>query len=245
MSDSNIVITRGKKWQHQDDGENPFLHHRDDSIYIYSKIRTFPKQSFSHNNHSDFVQDAINDLLSFGRITDLENSPYTVNPLTVAKNNYGKLWLFLGLRYVDKHKSKDKTKFGDWNIMEEYLEKEGFLFKLDIKQGYHCININENYQEFWGLAWEFEEKTKCFVFNVLPFGICSALFIFAKVMRYLVKFWRQKGLKISVFIDGGLGPVSTLEIFRKEVNTTRYSLVKYSFVINKSLSNILKKNLLD
>ena len=36
--------------------------------------------------------------------------------------------------------------------MEEYLEKEGCLFKLDIKQGYHHININENYQEFLGFA---------------------------------------------------------------------------------------------
>ena len=39
--------------------------------------------------------------------------------------------------------------------MEEYLEKEGCLFKLDIKQGYHHININENYQEFLGFAWVF------------------------------------------------------------------------------------------
>ena len=64
-------------------------------------------------------------------------------------------------------------------------------------------------------------------------------------MQYLVKFWRQKGLRISVFIDDRLEIVPTLDIFKGEVNTARYSLVKNSFVINKSLSDIPKKNLFD
>ena len=71
-------------------------------------------------------------------------SPYTESALTVAKNNYGKLWIILGLRYVDKHKYKDKTKFGDWKIMEEYLENEAFLFILDIKQGHCHISIRSS-----------------------------------------------------------------------------------------------------
>ena len=46
--------------------------------------------------------------------------------------------------YVDKHKYKDKTKFGDWKIMEEYLENEAFLFILDIKQGHCHISIRSS-----------------------------------------------------------------------------------------------------
>ena len=36
--------------------------------FISTAFISISKQSFSHNNHSDFVQDAINDLLPSGRI---------------------------------------------------------------------------------------------------------------------------------------------------------------------------------
>ena len=68
----------------------------------------------------------------------------------MAKSNSGKFWLILDLRYVNKNAYKNKTKFDDWKIMEEDLGKEAFLFKFDIKQGYHHININENHQNFLG-----------------------------------------------------------------------------------------------
>ena len=81
-----------------------------------------------------------------------------MSPLTTAKSTSGKLPLILDLSYVNKHVYKDKTKFGNGKTMEEYLEKEDFLFRSDIKQEYHHIDINENHQKFLGFAWEFEGK---------------------------------------------------------------------------------------
>jgi hypothetical protein len=40
---------------------------------------------------------------------------------------------------------------------------------------------------------------------VLPFGFSSACYIFTKVVRPLVKFWRSKGFLIVVYLDDGLG----------------------------------------
>ena len=48
------------------------------------------------------------------------------------------------------------------------------------------------------------------MFTVLPFGLCSAPFIFTKVMRCPVKFWRLRGIKISTFIDAGSSPTHVL-----------------------------------
>ena len=52
-------------------------------------------------------------------------------------------------------------------------------------------------------------------------------------MQCLVKFWRQKGIKIQVLIDDRLGTAPTS---KAEANTVRISLVKCGFVINEEKS---------
>ena len=48
-------------------------------------------------------------------------------------------------------------------------------------------------------------ETKYFVFTVLPFGLSTSPYIFTKIVRPLVKYWRLKGIPIVVFIDDGIG----------------------------------------
>ena len=73
------------------------------------------------------------------------------------------------------------------------------MFKFDIKQGYHHIDIYKPHQK-----WEIEGggcETCYFVFTVLPFGLTSALLIFTKVMRCLVKHWRINAIRINAIIE--------------------------------------------
>ena len=101
---------------------------------------------------------------------------------------------------------KDKIKFEDWKCFEHYLEgKEGNLFKFDLKNGYHHIDIFEPHQKFLGFSWVFKGNIKFFVSTVLPFGLTSAPFIFTKVVRPLVKYWRFNSVKITCFSDDGIG----------------------------------------
>ena len=43
-------------------------------------------------------------------------------------------------------------------------------------------------------------EKKYYVFNVLPFGISSAAFIFTNVLRKVVKYWRSLGLKVITYV---------------------------------------------
>ena len=121
--------------------------------------------------------------------------PYTVSPPTVAKNNYNKPRLILDLRYVNSFVYKDKIKFDDWRTMQDLVDNEGFLYIFDISQGYHHTGIDENHQNYLGFSWNINGKIRYFMFTVLPFGLCSAPFIFTKLMRSLVKFWRREEIK--------------------------------------------------
>ncbi len=170
-------------------------------------INTPPSAEFKNNKsavlYSDFVTDAINDLLSKNLISECEDKPVIVNPLSVSKQSSGKLRLILDLRYVNKYLWKNKIKFEDWNTALLYFQKGDFMGSFDLKSGYHHIEIFEDHCEYLSFAWEFEGVKKFFSFQVLPFGLSTAPFIFTKTLRPLVRHWRKKGFFIVLFLDDG------------------------------------------
>ena len=54
-------------------------------------------------------------------------------------------------------------------------------------------------------SWVNKCKISFFVFPILPFGITSTLFVFTKVVRPWVKYWRFNSLKITYLLNDGIG----------------------------------------
>jgi len=194
-----------------------------------------PMSAFSGNNKSafeetEFVTDSITKLLKNGSVKEVKNKPYIVNPLSVAKNSCGKLRLILDLRYVNRHVFKETVKFDDWKCFEKYIEKNGFLYKFDLKQGYHHIDIFQEHQKYLGFSWEFDGRSKYFIFTVLPFGLSPAPRVFTKVLRPLVGFWRGKGIKIAVYLDDGAGCEDNFEKTSKVAKFVKETLIKSGLV---------------
>ncbi len=91
-----------------------------DQGYKIPFITTPDSRVFKNNksalNNSDFVAEAIQDLLDKDLITELNVIPDIVNPLSVSTQSSGKKRLILDLRYVNHHVWKQKTKFEDWSV---------------------------------------------------------------------------------------------------------------------------------
>ncbi|XP_057296266.1 uncharacterized protein LOC130625224 [Hydractinia symbiolongicarpus] len=201
---------------------------------------TTPKKASFKNNCSafdneDLVNKELHELLKTGRIKEMATEPHVVNPLSVSSSK-NKKRLILDLRHVNKHVYKQKTTFDDWKIFGEFVEGNGFMFKFDIKQGYHHIEIAPEHQKYLGFSWVKNGEKRYFVFTVLPFGVSSAPFIFTKTMRVLVKHWREHAMKFSCFIDDGAGTSKTYEATLRASNFVRDSLKKSGFVANNDKS---------
>ena len=84
------------------------------------------------------------------------------------------------------------------------FQKDDFLFKFDLKSGYHHVDIYEPHQKYLGFAWETEGKVSYFVFAVMPFGLSSACYTFTKLLRLLIKYWQGLGLRAVVYLDDGI-----------------------------------------
>ena len=162
------------------------------------------KNNKSSLDNQKFVQDAIQSLLSKGCISEVSEIPRCCNPLTVAERN-SKLRLVLDLRHVNQFVNLHKFKYEDLKTFSELFDQDDFFVTFDLTSGYHHVDIHPEHRKYLGFHWTFSNgQTKYFIFNVLPFGLSSACYIFTKLLRPFVKKWRSEGIKSIIFIDDGI-----------------------------------------
>ena len=78
------------------------------------------------------------------------------------------------------------------------------MFKFDLKSDYHHVDVHPEHQQYLGFSWDTSGISQYYVFAVLPFGLSTACYVFTKLMRPMVRYWRGKGLKAIVYLDDGI-----------------------------------------
>ena len=179
-------------------------------------------------NYSDFVVSAITELLEVGSVVDCPFPPVVVNPLSVSVQSNGKKRLILDIRHVNFFVKKSKS-----FLQCLSARPTTWACSFDIKSSYHHIEIFESDQEFLGFLWVFESVTKHFKFTVLPFGLSVGPYIFSKVMRPLVRYWRSKALSNVVYLDDGISAAQSFSKCEEHSLLVRSDLFKSGFVPNK------------
>ena len=133
-------------------------------------------------NNSDFVTEAINDLLAKDLISEILKLDI-VNLLTASIQSSGKKHLILDLQYVNHNIWKQKTKFEDWTVAIQYYNQGSFIFSYDLQSGNHQIDIFPEHRRFLSFSRQMYGTSEYFSFNVLPFGLSSAPYIFTKMFK--------------------------------------------------------------
>ena len=75
-----------------------------------------------------------------------------------------------------------------------------------------------------------------FEFKVLPFGLTSAPYVFTKVVRHLVKYWRGRRDLILMHLDDGIGGDMSVERSRILSDSVRQDLASSGFTANDDKS---------
>ena len=138
-----------------------------------------------------------------------------MNPLTVAVNKHGKKRLVLDSRHINLSLFKYKFRMEDAQIARYMFKRGDFAILFDLISAYHHISIFPQHRKFLGFYWD----SKYFVFDVLPFGVSTAAYIFTKVMRHLVEVWRSQGIRIIMYLDDGIAVSSDYFTTQKKCQT--------------------------
>lgn len=206
-------------------------------------FESMPSSTYLRNNksalkHSEFVDEAIVELLDTGRIAECNEIPFMVNPLSVSVQPCGKKRLILDLRQLNNHLQKQKFKYEDHKTALNYFQLGVYMVSFDLKSGYHHIDIHRDFQCFLGFSWKFanSDRNHYFVFTVLPFGLSSAPFIFTKVLKPLERYWRLLGVNIALFLDDGLIIEYDHNSCKKVSERVRADLKNAGFITNDQKS---------
>jgi len=84
--------------------------------------------------------------------------------------------------------------------LEEFmcvLKPGGWLGKVDASAGYHTIRIDVRYTCFLCFEW----KKTFYAFQVLPFGLAIAPWVYTIIMRDLTRYWRSCGMVMIHYLD--------------------------------------------
>ena len=165
---------------------------------------------------------------------EVDQRPFCCNPLTVAGGK--KLRLVLDLRHVNACLRKFKFRYENLKTLEKIFEKGFHFATFDLKSGYHHIKIHERDIGYLGFAWDFEGKTKYFVFLVMPFGLASASYVFTKVLRPFVKKWRGEGIRCIIYVDDGIHGAPEKRVTAFNCLTIREDLELAGFTLNEEKS---------
>ena len=95
-------------------------------------------------------------------------------------------------------------KYEDLRTAALMFEKGEYMFKFNLKSGYHHVDVHPDCHKFLGFQWETKGVSEYSVFTVLPFGLSTACYLFTKLLRPLVRYWRGRGLKAILYLDDGI-----------------------------------------
>ena len=164
--------------------------------------------------------------------------PKCCNPLTVADKN-SKLRLVLDLRHVNQYVNVNKVRYEDLSTFAEIFEEWDYFITFDLTSGYHHVDIHPEHKKYLRFSWVFPNgETKFFLFNVLPFGLNSACYIFTKLLRPFIKKWRSEGIKSIIFIDDGICGGEGFEFTSDVVIIVLKDLQAGGWLVNFEKSNL-------
>ncbi|GLC60617.1 hypothetical protein PLESTB_001648500 [Pleodorina starrii] len=150
-----------------------------------------------------FVKDAVAELVATGAALALPDGsvPHCVMPLgVVPKAGTDKFRLIYDARYLNKLVVTPSFKYETLAGLGTVLQPGDYLFTVDLKSGYHHLDIHPDFWRYLGFMWE----GKYYVFTQLPFGLAPACWAFTKLTRELQTLWRSEGHRTSGYIDDSI-----------------------------------------
>ena len=87
-------------------------------------------------------------------------------------------------------------------------------------------------------AWKFSPQViRYFQFCALSFGLSFAAYLFTKLLKPLLKKWRQQGIPIAAYLDDGIGAGKNIFVAKRNSLIVHSDLIMAGFLVNEENSN--------
>ena len=111
----------------------------------------------------------------------------------------------------------------------------GLLSKSGLKDAYLTVPIWEKHQKYLRFLW----RDSLLEFACLPFGLASAPRVFTKLLKPVLSFLRQRGIRLIAYLDDFLIMAESKQLALQHAATTLNILEGLGFVINYQKSLLI------
>ena len=89
--------------------------------------------------------------------------------------------------------------------MAMLLFKRGdYAFTFDLKSGNHYVDVYEKHWTYLGFQWPIGSKLQYLYSGCYHSGWQQPVILFTKLLRPLVRYWRQQGIQVMLYLDDGM-----------------------------------------
>lgn len=198
-----------------------------------------PTVKFSSLAEEKVCATAIDKLLSKGaiRLCRPEPGQFISTYFTLPKPD-GSVRFIFNLQKLNAFIMTAHFKMEDIRTARRLISKNCYMASIDLEDAYLTVPINAKYTKYL----RFIFRGVLYEFIVLPFGLCTAPYVFTKIMKPIVCKLREKGYTSVLYIDDMLVVERTLEKCLENINESIKLMNKLGFLINWKKSVLTPSN---
>ena len=156
-----------------------------------------PPIQLSKENHA-MVSQEVQELLIKGAIVGTTPSPASfISQIFLIEKKGGGYRPVINLKCLNQFVRVEHFKMEGLHLLPDLIQQGDWMMKLDLKDAYLQIPIHPNHQLLLQFIWE----EKHYRFQCLPFGLSAVPRVFTKLLKPVVGFLRQIGLRIIIYLD--------------------------------------------
>lgn len=145
-----------------------------------------------------FVDEQISVLESQGAIRRCSLADvHCVSPIKCIGKKHGSKRFLVNLYRLNQHIATPKFRYEGISAVSEQILTGDILYSADLKDGFFHVPVQEADQKFLGICW----KGVYYVWCVLPQGLACSPYYFYKVLRPVVQYLREQGLRLTLWVD--------------------------------------------
>lgn len=141
----------------------------------------------------------------------------------------------LNLKKLNKFITTSHFKIEDMKTALRLINRGSFMAVMDLKDAYLMVPITNEHQKFL----RFSFRNVDYEFKCLPFGLCTAPFVFTKLLKPVVQKLRSQGIILVIYLDDVLIIAKTEAECRQNIFIVRTLLESLGFIISESKSQLI------
>ena len=171
---------------------------------------------------------------------DPQQPGFYSHTFTIPKKT-GEQRLIINLKGLNHYIPHVHFKMENIQQLQDILLPNDWMVKIDLKEAYYSVPIHPHSQDLLRIWW----NGSPYKFTCLPFGLSSAPRTFTKLLKPVVAFLRQRGVRLVIYIDDILIMADTKEKAAAHLILTLDVLEYLGFLINYDKSIVEPTQLID